>query len=138
MIELLKNRTLELSEVELDQPLSLNDRGDVARLADLVAQSCPEPARTAFALKSRQTSRVRPIAEVPEVDFARVALEILNAAGTSGRLVIGGRGYSAQELVAEVQANSVVGRQYVAMMREHARFLEQATLRGRIKPSRSR
>lgn len=135
LIRLLYMSDLEMNPAELDQPVSVNSDNSIASLRDVIAEYGHEVVRERFEIEERDSNRTRRVSQLNDYALRTLAIAVLELESDVGAKLVGAEGaFSPQDLVREVRRGSSVGKQFVDSIRQHAQFLENAAVEGRLKP----
>jgi hypothetical protein len=126
----------ELGASELDQPISVTDKGDVATIRQLIAERAPDGVRAMFgAAASPAGAHVLPVDKLDRQSLRRVAIEVLRKSDSHERVAVGLLGdYTPQRLIEEVERGTIVGRQITDAVRLNGALIERAVKNGKIRP----
>jgi hypothetical protein len=137
LANLLKHmKVVEFGDAELKQPISVTNRGTVATVKDLIAESAPEEVRAMFGTAATTAGgHVRPVSKLDPQSLRRVALAVLQQSNPAERVAVIGLGdYTTNELVEEVNHGTVMGARIVDAVRLNGLFMERAIASGAIRP----
>ena len=127
---------IELAESDLEQPLSCNEDGEVARLRDWIDQEAPEKVRVALGRAGARppTTRVKSVNELNEGELIKLTVYVLEQSDPNERLAFVGLGdFDQRELIEQVKGMTDVGHRMIQAVKLHALFLERALKDGKIK-----
>jgi hypothetical protein len=139
LYELLKHmQELEFDDSELEEPVSLNERGSIATVRDLLAERAPVATLALFRIESPQSpSHVRPIETLEPWALRRVACELLKHVDSRKRVIAPGLGsYSPSQLIDEIERGTAIGTKVVQAVRSDCLLIEQAIATGKARPKR--
>jgi len=127
---------VEVDRVELDQPISLTNDGDLATVRDLIAAKAPVRVREMFGdVLKRTAARVRSVSKLDPQSLRRVALEVLRQSNPNERVAAIGLGdFTPKQLMSEVERDTVMGVRIVDAVRLNGILVEQAVTSGKIRP----
>jgi hypothetical protein len=127
---------VEFDLADLDQPISVTNKGTVATVGDLIAERAPVGVRAMFGpAAARVSDHVRPVNKLDPQSLRLVAMEVLRKSDPRERVAAIGLGdYTPQELLGEVERGTVMGARIVDAVRLNGLFVEQAITSGKIRP----
>jgi hypothetical protein len=131
---------VELDASELEQPISVTDRGSVATVGDLIEEKAPAGIRAMFGLVSAHVGEhVQPVAKLDPNELRRVATEMLQKSDPAHRVAAIGLGdYSTKELIDEVARGTAMGERILDAVRLNGVLVEKAVASGKIRPRAKR
>jgi len=131
--------TIELTPSELDQPISIKTDGSLATVRDLIAEKAPSEVRAMFGAVATEATSHLHVTSVAELDISslrRVAVEVLQKSNPDHHVVAIGLGeYTPQQLIREVECDTLMGARVIDAVRMNGLFIEQAITTGKIRPS---
>jgi hypothetical protein len=127
---------IEFDRAELDQPVSLTERGGIATVGNLIAERAPQSIRALFGKAAPNcAAHVRPVNSLPHKALQRLAIEIVRRSDPTHRVAAIGLGdYSRDELVEQIDQNTAVGSRIIDAIRLRSAFVEAAVTAGKIRP----
>ncbi len=126
---------VEFTVSELDQPVSITEKGGVATVRDLIADQAPATVRLQFSGVAPTGEHVRSVGQLDTEALKRITTEVLRQSDPDRRVAAIGLGdYSPLQLIEEVQRETVVGARVVNAVRLNGLFIEKAVQNGKIKP----
>ena len=126
---------LELDRSELDQPISVTDRGSVATVGDLIAEKASDDVRAMFgAVAAHVGEHVQPVTWLAPEDLRRVATEMLEKSDPAYHVAAIGLGdYSTKELIDEVARGTAMGERIIDAVRLNGALIESAVTHGKVR-----
>jgi hypothetical protein len=139
--ELLRRMDIvELDESELVQPISVTEHGDMATVANLIAEKAPPDIRGLFGASATPLQdHIKPIENLVPADLRRVAVTVLERADPTRRVAAMSLGhFSRQELIQEVENYSAMGSRIIDAIRLNGLLVENAITNGQVRPKETR
>jgi hypothetical protein len=126
---------IEFAEAELDQPISLDDKGIIITVRQLIAARAPSEIREIFHIAAAIDSHIRPVGHLNYDDLKLLAKAVLEASDRERRVAgLGGGDFSTSQLRDEVERESPMGEKIIRSVRLNGLTVESAVERGKIKP----
>ena len=130
------NTGLGLQLSQLNQPHSFKKNGEVATMADWIAQEAPEAIRIAFGLiqETRPEFCVRPVSELSKDELKTLAIEMAKHAppGEEQLAVVGVGSYGPDEVIVEINRGTQIGRYYIATILLCSQLFAASVCAGKI------
>lgn len=126
---------LEFSQSELNDPISLNEKGEIVTVRGLIAEMAPPTIRKMFDINERYTtSHVQPVTRLDRNALKAVAIALLKTSDPHERVTsISGGDYSPSELIREVKHETRMGQKIIRGVRLNGLLVESAVASGNIK-----
>ena len=131
------DRKLEIDEEELSMPVTIDVRGDVVTMKDLMFldESPTRPARVGHPprRRRREAAALRAIDDLNPEEIRRLAIETVRAVPQDLALGSIGRGsVSIGDMEREIEQRTVIGERFVEAVRDHSIFLQEAFQAGKV------
>ena len=126
---------IEFTGAELDQPISLDDRGAVATVRQLIAERAPPEVREIFRIASAVGSHIQPISHLDRDALKILAKAVLEASDREKRVTgLASGDFSSSQLRDEVERESPIGEKILRSVRLNGLAVESAVERGKVRP----
>ena len=135
---------LEFDNLELDAPISVNRKGDIVTVRELIAEKGSDEIKAAFraafgdaCIPAPPKSAVLPVGELDQAAQKRVAIAAVQKEDLSGRVVStpDGGTYKRQQLIREIRKDgSTMGAKIVRGVMLNGGLTQHAIERGKVRP----
>jgi hypothetical protein len=124
---------IELADSEIEQIVSLDSKGKYVTLGELVEQLAPREVVGRFGRTPKSGRTIKPVHDLDDHESEQIVDAYLDSIPPDQSFAVTGHGsFTADELRREVHQRTELGRRYVAMVKQHNMFLEEAVKRGKI------
>ena len=134
---------LAFDNSELDQAISINRKGGIATVRDLVAEKCSDEIKAAFRAAFDDTcmpdAPQSPTVSINQLEFEdlkRVAIAVVQKSDFTGKVIstTNGHTYNQQQLIQEIEQGTSMGTRIMHAVRLDGILTEKALEAGKVRP----